>query len=141
MRVLFLCTGNSCRSQMAEAWAKKFHPEIEVWSAGVEKHGLNPWAVRVLAEAGLDTSGLVSKTVEELPVQEFDVVITLCSHAHETCPFFPGQVRRLHQGFDDPPQLVTPTMNEEEVLAVYRRVRDEIRQFVARLPEVLATSA
>lgn len=141
MRVLFLCTGNSCRSQMAEAWAKALHPGLEVWSAGVEKHGVNPWAVRVLQEAGLDTSALFSKTVDELPVQEFDAVVTLCGHAQEHCPFFPGRVRRIHQGFDDPPRLVTPDMDEAAVLDVYRRVRDEIRAFVARLPEILAAAS
>jgi arsenate reductase len=141
MRILFLCTGNSCRSQMAEAWARALHPHLEAYSAGVEKHGLNPWAMRVLEEAGLDTSTLFSKTTDELPVQEFDVVITLCSHAQENCPFFPGATRRMHRGFDDPPRMVTPDMDEAEILGVYRRVREEIRRFVERLPAEIGASA
>lgn len=138
MRILFLCTGNSCRSQMAEAWTRALHPQFEAYSAGVEKHGINPWAMRVLEEADLDTSRLSSKTVDELPVRQFDLVITLCGHAQENCPFFPGPVRRMHQGFDDPPRLVTPDMDEEQILAIYRRVRDEIRQFVQQLWEIIA---
>jgi len=125
---------------MAEAWTRALHPHLEVYSAGVEKHGLNPWAMRVLEEAGLDTSRLFSKTIDELPVQEFDVVITLCSHAQENCPFFPGAVRRMHHGFDDPPQMVTPDMDEAAILAVYRRVRDAIRRFVEELPKIVTSS-
>lgn len=135
MKILFLCTGNSCRSQMAEGWAKQLKKgEIEAVSAGIVRHGMNPYAVRVMEEAGVDMSAHVSKTLDDLPSLEFDVVVTLCGHANETCPFFPGPVRRVHQGFDDPPSLCAQMTDEEEILAVYRRVRDEIRAFVAGLP-------
>ncbi|MES9994930.1 arsenate reductase ArsC [Desulfovibrio aminophilus] len=134
-RILFLCTGNSCRSQMAEGFARALKSaEVEAWSAGVERHGLNPLAVQVMAEAGVDISGQSSKLVEELPTLEFDWVVTLCGHANENCPFFPGPVRRLHKGFDDPPSMATEVATQEEALAPYRRVRDEIRAFVEGLP-------
>jgi len=136
-KILFLCTGNSCRSQMAEGWARHLKGEvIEAYSAGIARHGLNPLAVRVMAEAGVDISGQRSKVIDELPVQEFDYVITLCGHANETCPFFPG--KKIHQGFDDPPQLAAGARNEAEALAPYRRVRDQIRDFVQTLPDSLA---
>ena len=138
LKILFLCTGNSCRSQMAEGWARHLKGDtIEAYSAGIVKHGMNERAVRVMAEAGVDISGHYSKTIDELPVQEFDYVITLCGHANESCPFFPGNVKRLHQGFDDPPKLAAEARNEEEALAHYRRVRDEIRTFVEEMPENL----
>lgn len=135
MNILFLCTGNSCRSQMAEGWAKHLKKgEFTAFSAGIERHGLNPYAMRVMAEAGVDMTGHASKTVDELPVSEFDVVVTLCGHANETCPFFPGPVRRVHRGFDDPPGLCAGMTDEEKILTIYRRVRDEIRDFVQQLP-------
>lgn len=138
MRILFLCTGNSCRSQMAEGWARHLKKGVvEATSAGIERHGMNPYAVTVMEEAGVDMSGQRSKTVDELPDHAFDVVVTLCGHANETCPFFPGPVRRVHQGFDDPPGLCHGMTDEDEILAVYRRVRDEIRDFVAGLPASL----
>ncbi|NCD26845.1 MAG: arsenate reductase ArsC, partial [Deltaproteobacteria bacterium] len=117
MRILFLCTGNSCRSQMAEGWAKHLKKgEIEATSAGIERHGMNPYAVKVMEEAGVDMDGQFSKTVDELPDHAFDVVVTLCGHANETCPFFPGPVRRVHQGFDDPPSLCPGMTDEDEIL-------------------------
>ncbi len=135
MRILFLCTGNSCRSQMAEGWAHHLkHGEFTASSAGIVRHGLNPYAMKVMAEAGVDMSGHTSKTVDELPAGDIDVVVTLCGHANETCPFFPGRVRRVHRGFDDPPSLCAGMTDEAEIMAVYRRVRDEIREFVAGLP-------
>ena len=138
VKILFLCTGNSCRSQMAEGWTKHLKGDVvDVYSAGIEKHGLNPQAVRVMAEAGVDISGFRSKTVDELPEQEFDYVITLCGHAQETCPFFPAKTKRLHVGFDDPPKLAETAQSEEEALGHYRRVRDEIRDYVRSLPEAL----
>ena len=138
MRILFLCTGNSCRSQMAEGWARHLkHGEIEATSAGIVRHGLNPYAMRVMEEAGVDMSGHSSKTLDDLPGLQFDAVVTLCGHANETCPFFPGTVRRVHRGFDDPPSLCAALTDEEEILAVYRRVRDEIRDFVEGLPRNL----
>jgi len=136
IRVLFLCTGNSCRSQMAEGWARYLKgEEIEAWSAGIEKHGLNPLAVQVMAEAGVDISGQQSKLVEELPVQTFDYVVTLCGHAHETCPYFPGQL--IHHGFPDPPHLAAQAKTETERLDAYRLVRDQIRAYIETLPAAL----
>jgi arsenate reductase len=135
--ILFLCTGNSCRSQMAEGWAKALKKDvIEAWSAGIEKHGLNPFAVKAMAEAGVDISGQRSKAISELPVMEFDWVITLCGHADETCPFFPGN--RIHVGFDDPPKLADSAETDEEKLVHYMRVRDEIREFILSLPDALS---
>ena len=136
MHILFLCTGNSCRSQMAEGWARYLHGDvIEAYSAGIEKHGMNPLAVKVMAEAGVDISGQRSKVIAELPSQQFDYVVTLCDHANETCPYFPG--RMIHRGFADPPRLAENARSEEEALQHYRRVRDEIRAFVETLPEFL----
>jgi len=138
LKVLFLCTGNACRSQMAEGFARHFHSATLVaYSAGIERHGLNPDAVQVMAEAGVDISGHQSKTLADLAGIEFDVVITVCGHAHETCPIFPGRTRRLHQGFDDPPQLAATETDRERALDHYRRVRDEIRDFVETLPTIL----
>ena len=135
MKVLFLCTGNSCRSQMAEGWAKKLKSEsIDAFSAGIETHGLNPLAVRVMAQAGVDISGHRSKKVGDLKEIGFDYVVTVCDHARETCPIFPGRARIFHQGFDDPPRLARDAATEEESLGHYRRVRDEIRKFVETLP-------
>ena len=133
-KVLFLCTGNSCRSQMAEGWARQLRGEdIIPFSAGIEVHGLNPQAVRVMAEAGVDISGQHSKLVTDLQEQEFDLVITVCGHADEHCPFFPGPTRVVHHGFDDPPKLAAAAASEEEGLTHYRRVRDEIRDFIKTL--------
>ncbi len=130
-KVLFLCTGNSCRSQMAEGFARALRPDLEAYSAGVEKHGLDPLAVKVMAEAGVDISGQSSKTVDELPTREFDIIVTLCGHANENCPYFPGNARRIHVGFDDPPSLARDAVAEEEALGFYRRVRDEIKTYIA----------
>ncbi|MDA8165150.1 MAG: arsenate reductase ArsC [Desulfobacteraceae bacterium] len=135
VRVLFLCTGNSCRSQMAEGWARRLKGGVlEAYSAGIEKHGMNPDAARVMAEAGVDLAGQYSKILDELPARDFDLVITLCDHAAETCPVFPGAARRLHRSFPDPPRLAAGAKTEEERLAPYRRVRDEIRTFVEGMP-------
>ena len=121
---------------MAEGWARHLHTGVfEPYSAGIEKHGLNPYAVRIMAEVGVDISGQQSKLVEELPQSAFDYVITLCGHAHENCPYFPGKT--IHQGFLDPPQLAKDAASEEEILQSYRLVRDQIRQFIESLPEVL----
>lgn len=138
-RILFLCTGNSCRSQMAEGLCRHFHgSNLEVASAGIETHGLNPNAVKVMAEIGIDISNHQSKTVHDLGDGLFDFVITVCGHAHETCPFFPARPRVIHQGFDDPPLLAKDAKTEEDALNQYRRVRDEIRDFVEQLPDLLA---
>ncbi|MDP7638108.1 MAG: arsenate reductase ArsC [Candidatus Hydrogenedentes bacterium] len=135
MRVLFLCTGNSCRSQMAEGWARHLKEgELEPYSAGIESHGLNPKAVQVMAEAGVDISGHRSRRVEKLGGLEFDCVVTVCGHADEHCPAFPGKTRVVHVGFDDPPKLAAKAASDKEALSHYRRVRDEIREFVSRIP-------
>lgn len=138
LKVLFLCTGNSCRSQMAEGWARALKSDvIEPYSAGIETHGMNPNAVKVMAEAGVDISGQRSKHVDELEGIEFDYVVTVCDNAHESCPLFPGKTKVLHKGFDDPPRLAKDAATEEEALDSYRRVRDEIRKFVESLPDSL----
>jgi len=135
LKVLFLCTGNSCRSQMAEGWAKHLKGDvIEAYSAGIETHGLNASAVKVMAEAGVDISGHHSKHLDELKDISFDCVVTVCGHAHESCPIFPGTTRVIHVGFEDPPRLARDAKTEEEALDCYRRVRDEIKAFVESLP-------
>lgn len=138
LKVLFLCTGNSCRSQMAEGWARHLKADaLEAWSAGTDPHGVNPRAVRVMAEAGVDISAQPSKSVDTLADVTFDYVVTVCDQAHEACPLFSGPTRVVHVGFDDPPRLAAGAATEEEALAPYRRVRDEIRAFVAGLPDSL----
>jgi arsenate reductase len=142
LKVLFLCTGNSCRSQMAEGWARALKSDvIEAYSAGIETHGMNPNAIKVMAEAGVDITGQHSKKADELINVPFDVVVTVCGHANETCPMWLGsKARVVHVGFDDPPKLAKTAKTEEEALGHYRRVRDEIRQFVAGLPESISTT-
>jgi arsenate reductase len=138
LKILFLCTGNSCRSQMAEGWARHLRGDrIEAYSAGIEAHGLNPDAVRVMAEAGVDISGQRSKLVGELRGIEFDYVVTVCDNARQACPVVPGKGRMVHVGFGDPPRLAAGARTDEERLAVYRRVRDAIRAFVETLPDAL----
>ena len=138
-KILFLCTGNSCRSQMAEGWARYLKAgTVEAYSAGVAPQGLNPYAVRVMAEAGVDISQHRSKHVDELAGIEFDYVVTVCDGAHEACPVFPGRAKVVHVPFDDPPQLAAQARTEEEALSHYRRVRDQIRRFIERLPGDLA---
>jgi arsenate reductase len=142
LKVLFLCTGNSCRSQMAEGWTRALKGDlVEVYSAGIETHGLNQTAVEVMAEAGVDISAHTSKHVDTLRHVAFDAVITVCDNARETCPFFPGANKMLHVGFSDPPAmakiLAVQGAGEEEQRNCYRRVRDEIRAFVETLPDSL----
>jgi arsenate reductase len=133
MKVLFLCTANSCRSQMAEGWARHLRgDEIEAYSAGTEKRGLNPLAVQVMRESGVDISRQYSKAVAELPPVTFDLVVTVCGDADERCPIFPCATRVIHVPFDDPPRLAAGAKSEEEGLGHYRRVRDEIRGWVER---------
>ncbi len=142
IKVLFLCTGNSCRSQMAEGWTRRLKGDlIEPYSAGVESHGLNPCAVKVMAEAGVDISNHRSKHLDQVRDIPFDYVVTVCDNANESCPVFPGNVNRLHVSFDDPPRLARNARTEEEALGYYRRVRDEIRAFVEQLPQALALGA
>jgi len=138
LQVLFLCTGNSCRSQMAEGWARQLKSDVlEPYSAGIETHGLNPNAVKVMSEAGVDISSQYSKNVDELSDISFDYVVTVCGHASEHCPLFQGDAKVVHRGFDDPPKLAETATSEEEALNHYRRVRDEIKGFIATLPEEL----
>ncbi|HSV96350.1 MAG TPA: arsenate reductase ArsC [Spirochaetota bacterium] len=138
LKILFLCTGNSCRSQMAEGWAKKLKADrVEAWSAGTASKGLDPRAVAVMAETGVDISAYASKNVDSVMHIPFDYVVTVCGHARENCPFFPGKAKIVHRGFEDPPQLALDAPSEEEALAHYRRVRDDIRDFIATLPESL----
>ncbi|OGV56400.1 MAG: arsenate reductase [Lentisphaerae bacterium GWF2_44_16] len=138
LKILFLCTGNSCRSQMAEGWARHLKGGvIDAYSAGIEVHGLNPHAVKVMAEAGVDISKHKSKHLDELRGIDFDYVITVCGHANENCPFFPGKTKVIHVGFDDPPKLAQKAASEEEKLNCYRKVRDEIKDFILKLPGYL----
>lgn len=138
LRVLFLCTGNSCRSQMAEYWCRHLHPEsIEAYSAGTDPQGVNENAVRVMAEAGVSMEGARSNHVDEFVDRDLDLVVTVCDQANENCPIFPRGVKAIHVGFEDPPRLARGARNEEEALDHYRRVRDEIRAFIASFPNPL----
>mgnify|MGYP006301956339 CR=1 FL=1 len=140
-KILFLCTGNSCRSQMAEGWTRHLKGDrVEAYSAGIETHGLNPDAVRVMAEAGVDISGQRSTHINTFRNTALDCVITVCGHANENCPVFPGATPVIHKGFDDPPALARTAKTEEEALEHYRRVRDQIRAYVETLPEALEKS-
>ncbi|MDO8805178.1 MAG: arsenate reductase ArsC [Elusimicrobiota bacterium] len=135
MKVLFLCTGNSCRSQMAEGWAKKLHPDdIEAYSAGTNPGSVDPRAIKVMAEAGVDISGHRSKHASEFKEIAFDLIVTVCDKARESCPVWFGKAEKLHKSFEDPPFLAKETRTEEEALAHYRRVRDKVKEFVLGLP-------
>jgi arsenate reductase (thioredoxin) len=138
LRVLFLCTGNACRSQIAEAWTRHLKADIvEAYSAGTHPRGLDALAVKAMAEVGLDISGQPSKALADVEHLPFDYVVTVCSDAHESCPVFPGRATVVHVGFDDPPRLAAHAASEAEALTHYRRVRDEIRAFIEQGPEVL----
>jgi len=138
LKVLFLCTGNSCRSQMAEGWARHLKDDvIEAYSAGIETHGLNPHAVQVMAEAGVDISNHRSRHIDDFKDVALDYVVTVCDHAHESCPVFPGKTKVVHVGFDDPPRLAKEASSPEEALDCYRRVRDQIKSYVQTLPDSL----
>lgn len=131
--ILFLCTGNSCRSQMAEGFGKALKGDkYNFYSAGTKKHGLNPNALKVMKEVGIDISSHESNTTDELSNVKMDYVITVCSDANENCPYFPGG-KIIHIGFDDPPRLTQDLESEEEILPVYRRVRDEIKLMVENI--------
>ncbi len=138
LKILFLCTGNSCRSQMAEGFARKLKGDfIDAYSAGIETHGLNPNAVKVMAEVGIDISNYKSKYVTDLLDINFDYIVTVCGHANENCPVFPGKAEVIHIGFEDPPALAKKLAeqggSEEEQLNCYRRVRDDIGKFIEQL--------
>ncbi len=138
VKILFLCTGNTCRSQMAEGLTRHLKADaIEAYSAGVDPGDVNPRAVQSMAEIGIDISGCRPKSIDSLGRMDFDYVVTLCDHANESCPLFSGKTRRRHVGFEDPPRLAEHAATEEKVMNCYRRVRDEIRAFVEKLPDVL----
>ncbi len=131
-RLLFLCTGNACRSQMAEGWARALKSEeFEVFSAGVAPCYVHPKAIRVMQEAGVDISGQYSKHVKEMDGIQFDYIVTLCNYAGDKCPYHPGLGKRVHRAFEDP---VFAQGTEEEVLDRFRDVRDQIRRFVEAMP-------
>ncbi len=137
-KILFLCTGNSCRSQMAEGWARKLKSEcFQTYSAGIETHGLNPRAVQVMAEAGVDISHQLSKLVDKFRGVDFNYIVTVCGHAYENCPIFPAGVKTFHVGFCDPPLMAAASDTEEAKLDCYRTVRDQIKDFIQTLPEAL----
>jgi arsenate reductase (thioredoxin) len=138
IRILFLCTGNSCRSQMAEAWTNRLKgDQFEAYSAGVKPKGIDPRAVKAMAEAGIDISGQKPKDIDSLGDIKFDYVVTLCDNAKESCPFFPARTRLMHHGFDDPPRLAENAEDEDKAMSHYRRVRDEIKAFVEKIPGIL----
>lgn len=129
VKILVLCTGNSCRSQMAEGYLRKFgQEEIEVYSAGIETHGLNPLAVKVMAEDGLDISRHTSNHADEYANIDFDYIITVCDHARENCPYIPGKAIRFHHNFPDPAKA---SGSEEEILEEFKKVRDMIMQYIS----------
>lgn len=138
--VAFLCTANSCRSQMAEGWLRHLHgARVRAFSAGTAPGQLNALAVRAMAEAGVDIAGHASKALGALPLDQIDLLITVCGDARDRCAVVPGK-RMVHQGFDDPPRLAAGAVSDEAAMPHYRRVRDEIRTFVQeRLPALLQT--
>lgn len=143
IKILYLCTGNSCRSQMAEGWTRHLKSnQIEAFSAGIETHGLNPHMVKVMDEAGVDVSNQKSENIRDFAEHDLDVVVTVCGHAHETCPVFPANCKVVHTGFPDPPkmakELAEKGATEEEQLNCYRTVRDEIKEYILTLPESLS---
>ena len=141
--ILVLCTGNSCRSQIAHGYLDQILiNKAKIYSAGIETHGLNPNAFKVMAEAGVDISHHRSQLLSEFDDQALDYVITVCGHANESCPIFPGRESGkpplvIHVGFDDPPKLAAGLDDEEAQLDCYRRVRDEIREFVLGIDAIL----
>jgi len=135
IKILFLCNGNSCRSQMAEGWSKALKGLIlDAFSAGMAPQSIDGRAVKVMAEAGVDISAQQPKSIDELGRTDFDYVITLCDAARESCPYFPGPAKAIHHGFDDPPFLAASAADETAALAPYRRIRDEIRAFIEGMP-------
>ena len=142
IKILFLCTGNSCRSQIAEGWTKELKSNsIKVYSAGIEKNGLNPNAVKVMEEVGIDISAQKSQLWSDYQNYKLDWIITVCDNANETCPIVSSSIQIKHIGFDDPPKLAKKIKDdggsEKEQIEPYRRVRDEIRVFVEKLPNIL----
>ena len=142
LKILFLCTGNSCRSQMAEGFARQLRGDaIDAYSAGTEPHGMNHIAIQAMSESGVEISRGHSKHVDELKNVKFDYVVTVCDHAHETCPMFPGKTKVVHVGFEDPPKLARDAnaKTDDQALPHYRRVRDEIKAWIQTLPQSLSS--
>jgi arsenate reductase len=137
INVLFLCTGNSCRSQIAEGWANHLKSDvIEAYSAGIRPIGINPKTIKVMAEAGVDISDHTSKNIDDLAGIDFDYVVTVCDNAREQCPVFPGRAKQIHKAFDDP---YFATGSEEQILTEFRKVRDQIKDYIEKLPEILTS--
>ena len=137
-KILFICTGNSCRSQMAEGWVRYLKKDVlQPSSAGIEKHGLDPLAIKVMNEVGVDISKQTSKLINELKDKDFDYVVTICEDANRNCPVFPGKAKRIHHAFDNPPRIAKSLTSQEEIVSLYRRVRDEIKEFVSKMPNNL----
>ena len=138
-KILFLCTGNSCRSQMAEGWANHFHSgNVEAFSAGTESAGeVNKYAILAMKEVGIDISPQRSKHLNEFKDIEFDLVITVCDNAKERCPLFWGRAKKIHKNFEDPFVLAKDSKNEEEALNHYKRIRDELKEFVLSLKQTI----
>jgi arsenate reductase (thioredoxin) len=138
IKILFLCTGNSCRSQMAEAFTRHLIGDrMDAYSAGIAPKAIDPRAIEIMAEVGIDISRQRSKSTDDIKTMEFDFVITLCDNAQKTCPSFPAKTSVFHMGFDDPPKLAANCRDEAESMGHYRRVRDEIKGFVEQLPDIL----
>jgi arsenate reductase len=128
---LVLCTGNSCRSQLAEAYLRHFYGDVaNIYSAGVETHGVNPRAIQTMLEDGIDISAHTSNHVDEYLHIPFDLILTVCDHASERCPIFPSTAKRIHHNFTDPAKA---TGSEEEIMAEFRRVREEIKYYCSSL--------
>lgn len=128
MQIYFLCTGNSCRSQIAEGFAKTYAPQdFIIKSAGIEQHGLNPKSVQVMQEVGIDISAQTSDLIDEETLKSSDYVITLCGDANDRCPILPPTVTRIHKGFNDPAQT---TGSPEEILDSFRETRDDIEEYI-----------
>jgi len=135
IKILFLCTGNSCRSQIAEGWARELKGNvIDAYSAGIRPIGVSSRAIRVMAEAGVDISMYQSQHIDEFSEIDFDYVVTLCDNAAENCPVFSGKAKVIHKPFDDP---YFASGSEEQILATFRKVRDDIRTFIETMPESL----
>lgn len=133
LTILVLCTGNSCRSQIAEGYLRHFaKKKAQIFSAGIEAHGLNPWAVQTMAEDGLDISGHTSNHIDEFRHLNVDLLLTVCDHAQENCPYFPSQAKRLHCNFPDPAKA---TGSPDEIATEFRKVRDLIKDYCAELVE------
>lgn len=138
LKILFLCTGNSCRSQMAEGWTRYIHGDLyDVYSAGLTTHGINQNAAKVMMDVGVDISKQTSNNIDEYLNIKFDYVITVCGHADEYCPVFPGNTIKFHKGFPDPPKLTENIGNSDEKLKVFRKVRDEIQLYIRDLPHII----